>query len=124
VVVAGRTVHHLVGRVEDLPPGSVSVVPVGRYGVGVFNVGGRFYALSNHCPHRGAPLALGEVDGTVTTGEGSNELQWERDGECLRCPWHGWEFDIATGASLAFPERKAKTWAVSVEDGYVVLEGT
>ena len=123
-MVARERKSHVVGEVADLPPGSVTLVPVGRYGIGVFNVGGVFHALSNTCPHRGAPLCLGEVEGTVTAGERHYDLAWERDGECLRCPWHGWEFDIATGAALAHPERKVKKWPVAVIDGVVVVEGT
>lgn len=109
--------------VEELPPGGVRVVPIGRYGVGVFNVNGEYHALSNHCPHRGAPLCVGEVEGTVNAGEEPYSLRWERDGELLRCPWHGWEFDIASGRALARPDIRAKTWKVSVVDGYVVVEG-
>ena len=41
-----------------------------------------------------------------------------------RCPWHGWEFDIATGVVPAFPERRVKTWPVTVVDGVVVVEAS
>ncbi|WP_243767688.1 Rieske (2Fe-2S) protein [Paenibacillus agricola] len=29
-----------------------------------------------------------------------------RDNEILRCPWHGWEFDLKTGEHLVDPENK------------------
>ena len=117
-----RSRSHRICPVEELPPGGVRIARIGRYGVGVFNVDGRFHALSNYCPHRGAPLCLGEIEGTVRAGDEPYRIEWEREGECLRCPWHGWEFDIATGRALARTEVRAKTWPVSIVDGYVVVE--
>ena len=115
--------RRVVGRVQDLPPGSVTLLPVGPRGVGVYNVNGRYYALSNYCPHRGAPLCLGVVEGSVEAGERPYELIYGRDGESVRCPWHGWEFDIATGRARMVDGVSARTWNVVVEDGVVVLIG-
>lgn len=113
--------RHIVGRVEELPPGSVRIVPLGRYGIGVFNVRGTYYALHNYCPHFGAPICLGDVSGT-TESEGPYHLRWVRDGEILRCPWHGWEVDIASGKTVTAPTKAVKTYPVLVEDGLVILE--
>ena len=44
------------------------------------------------------------------------EINWERDGQILRCPWQGWEFDIATGRSVFNPHRlRVRTYDVTVE---------
>ena len=44
------------------------------------------------------------------------EIIWERDGQILRCPWHGWEFDIASGRSVFNPHRlRVRTYDVTVE---------
>ena len=43
------------------------------------------------------------------------------DGRVLSCPWHFWEFDITTGASLADPKKKVRTYEVDVADGQVFL---
>lgn len=110
----------LVGRVEDLPPGSVRVVPFGRWGIGVFNCGGTFHALNNFCPHAGAPVCRGTITGT-TRAVGPYELVWEREGEILRCPWHGWEFSIATGTTVVGPDRSIKRFPVRVDDGRIIL---
>ena len=44
-----------------------------------------------------------------------------RDGEILRCAWHGWEFEIETGRSLVDPRVRAKTYKVEDGDVYVVI---
>ena len=51
------------------------------------------------------------------------EYVWGLDDQILRCPWHGWEFDLETGKSLFDPEgERVKTYAVVVEGDRVVLE--
>lgn len=129
--------RHIVGRVSDLPPGEVKIVDVEKRSVGVFNVNGSFYALRNTCPHQAAPLCLGSIKG-MTMPSKPGEYEWGRDGEILRCPWHGWEFDILTGRSIFNPHRtrvktyevtveqeeedeSVETYPVTVEDGLVVL---
>ena len=113
--------RYVVGRVADLPPGSRRLVQAGRFGVGVFNVNGRYYALNNHCPHAGGPLCLGEVTGT-TEEAGAYKVIWVRQGEIVSCPWHAWEFDIATGRTITEPAKAVRTYPVRVEDDQVILE--
>ena len=111
----------MVCRVDDLPPGSRREVPVGgENGVMVFNVGGQFYALRNRCPHSGGPLGRGVIRPHVISN-GVGHFEFEREAEILKCPFHNWEFDIATGCALYDPSMRAKTYPVAVEDGEVVL---
>ena len=112
--------RHVVGPAADFPPGTHRVVRVGRAEVGVFNVGGRFYALHGGCPHRGGPLCEGVVCGTTLPTDDWRYV-YGREGEILRCAWHGWEFEIATGRALVDPSVRARTYPVAVEDGKVVL---
>jgi nitrite reductase/ring-hydroxylating ferredoxin subunit len=90
--------------VSQLGPGQrvIREVPgVGR--VGIFNVDGKYYALKSVCPHHGASLCEGPITGTtraVFGKAGPPKTEWVRDGEIVRCPWHGWEFDITTGKAL------------------------
>ncbi len=124
----------VVGRAADLPPGSRRIVAVGGREIGVFNVKGKYYALRNTCPHQSAPLCLGEVTGLVVA-DAPGELRWTRDGEILRCPWHGWEFDILNGRTVFQSRNRVKTYPVHVapptgvetfpvhvEDEVVILE--
>jgi len=137
--------RHVVCREGELDPGEVKIVDVEIRSIGVFNVDGEYYALHNKCPHKGAPLCEGRVTGLMTSSE-PPEISLEREGEILKCPWHGWEFDIKTGESVVDPDRiraltydvtvepvdsdlfddmsddvEVDTYDVSVEDGFVVL---
>ena len=109
--------RHVVGRVSELPPGSRKIVAVGAGGrsVGVFNVNGRYYALLNRCPHQAAPLCRGAIKGTAMPSA-PGEYVWAREGEILRCPWHGWEFDLTNGRSIFNPHKlRVRTYEVTVE---------
>lgn len=106
----------IVCRAAELPPGSRKIVQVGRKSIGVFNVKGEFYALLNHCPHQHAPLCLGQLTGTTKADCPSGKIEWIRDGEIIRCPWHAWEFDVKTGKSIFNPHRvRTASYTVEVE---------
>lgn len=129
---------YAVGRAGEIPPGERRIVEVEGRSIGVFNVAGRFYALRNTCPHQGAPLCQGSLGGTAAPSR-PGEYVWEREGEILTCPWHGWEFDVTTGRSVFNPHRMrvrsyevtvepsadddpaVPTFPVSVDDGIVLL---
>ena len=113
--------RYLVCDAVALAPGERVVRDFDGLSIGVFNVRGNYYALHNRCPHRGGALCLGPVTGTAEPGK--FEFVYARDGELLRCAWHGWEFEIATGRSLVDEKIRAKTFPVEVEDGnlYVVV---
>jgi nitrite reductase/ring-hydroxylating ferredoxin subunit len=107
--------RHTIGNVREIPPGTRKVVDVAGRSIGVFNVDGQFFAVRNSCPHQGGPLCLGPTMGLVT-GDRPGEFNYERDGEILRCPWHGWEFDLATGQSVFDPTRtRVRAYPVEVE---------
>lgn len=100
---------------SELAPGEREIVDLDGASVGVFNVDGEFHALKNDCPHQRAPLCEGKVTGTVTAEE-PGDVNWECDGHILRCPWHGWEFEIETGESVFNPhEVKARSYEAAVE---------
>ncbi|MGH3504921.1 MAG: Rieske (2Fe-2S) protein, partial [Nocardioidaceae bacterium] len=96
--------RHVVCNVAELPPGQRKIVRFDGRSIGVFNVNGQFYALRNSCPHQAGPLCLGSIKG-MAMPSAPGEYVWDRDGEILRCPWHGWEFDITTGRSIHNPDR-------------------
>jgi nitrite reductase/ring-hydroxylating ferredoxin subunit len=110
----------VVCSVEDLPPGSGRISPLGPFGIGIFNVAGQYYALANYCPHRGGPLCRGAVTGTTDIDD-ADRVTWVHEGEVIRCPWHGWEFLIPTGLSLTKPLRRVRTYRVRVEHGNLVV---
>ena len=100
---------------NELQPGNRRIVDIDGRSIGVFNVKGTYYALRNRCPHRGAPLCKGDVKDLVV-GSKPYEYIIEREGEILRCPWHGWEFDVTNGHSYFNPHRvRVRSYEVTIE---------
>jgi nitrite reductase (NADH) small subunit len=95
-----------IANTSDLPPGQAIVVEISDRTIAVFNVDGQFYALDNTCAHRGGPLGEGFVDRSNLT---------------VQCPWHGWIYSLATGASTIDSMAKVEKFEVKVEEGEVKL---
>jgi nitrite reductase/ring-hydroxylating ferredoxin subunit len=115
--------RHVVGTLEDFPEGTSKIVAVKGREIGVYNIKGEFFAVYNWCPHGGAALCKGPlVSRCKSDRPGHYEL--ERKGEMLRCPWHGWEYDIRTGQSWCDPnDMKARTYKIQVEPGETLAKG-
>lgn len=94
-----------VAEVAEVPSGRTKIIKVAGTPIALLNVGGTIYALEHSCPHQGGPIGEGEIEGTTIT-----------------CPWHDWKFDIRTGANDRDPTILAKTFAVKVVDGLVLVE--
>lgn len=90
-------------QVSDVAPGAGVCVELGGRQIALFNVDGAFYAIDNTCPHRGGPLAEGELEGTAVT-----------------CPWHAWQFDLKTGESITDDSCVAR-YDVQVEGDAVLI---
>lgn len=88
----------------EIPAGTGKVVEVGGKSIAVFNCEGSFYAIDNTCKHRGGPLAEGSLAGTTVS-----------------CPWHGWEYDVTSGACQMDPSIKVQTFDVKVEGDDVLV---
>ena len=115
--------RHIVARTSDIPPGGNKVFGVEGRDIVVFHVNGEFFALLNRCPHEGAPLEKAACVARLTSPE-PGVYQRSRVGELLRCPWHGWEFDVRTGRSWCDPKRlRLMNYAVSAEPGATLVEG-
>ncbi|MDP8922923.1 MAG: Rieske (2Fe-2S) protein [Chloroflexota bacterium] len=113
--------RYVVGTVDDIPPGERKIVEIGGRAVGVFNVGGEYFAILNRCPHQGGSLCSGRQTSLVTSSR-PGEYSVTRPGEIIRCPWHGWEFDLRTGQSWFDPRAvRVRRYDVSVEPGAVVV---
>lgn len=114
--------RHYVCRAGELPPGARKILTIGRRSIGVFNVKGEYFALLNVCPHQLAPLCEGRVCG-YSPPSAVGEFRYEREGEIVRCPWHGWEFDLKTGRSIFNPHKvRTATYPVTVEAGDPAVE--
>ena len=87
------------GLAADVLPGRATIVDIHGVEVGLFRVGDSLYAVRNYCPHRGAPVCLGQLSGTMLPSE-AGEFRLGLEGRVLHCPWHHWEYDVTTGRSV------------------------
>lgn len=110
----------LVCAAVDLPPGARTLLEHGRHQVAVFNVDGRLHAVRNRCPHHGGPLCHGRIGGTRVPSD-SLEYEWGMGDRVLTCPWHGWQFDLHTGATLFDPTLAVPVYRVQLEDGEIAV---
>ncbi len=114
---------HAVIAVRDLPPGDRKLVTVKGRPIVVFNIAGEFFALLNRCPHQGGSLCDGVLTGLVQSSR-PGSYSYAREGEIIRCPWHGWEFDVRTGQSWCDPERvQTRRYPVEIAAGQKLVEG-
>ena len=114
---------HVVGPAKNLLPGGRMVVEVRGRPIVIFNVDGELFGLYDRCPHAGGPLSKGILTGLVESDQ-PGAYSYGRQGEILRCPWHGWEFDVRTGRSYCHPDRlRTKAYPVEVAKGCSVVEG-
>ena len=115
--------RQVVARASEVPAGAVKLVTAAGREIGIFNIGGEYFALANRCPHAGGPLCAGKIVSLVQS-DGPGSYRLARAQEFLRCPWHGWEFDIRTGQSYCDPKRfRARAYPVNVEPGSSVVKG-
>lgn len=94
-----------IANVSDCPPGcSLEYVAEDRI-VALYNVAGEFHALDGVCPHQGGPLGKGCLTGAIVT-----------------CPWHGWQFNVATGQHQLSARLQQPRFNTRVEQGKVFVE--
>ena len=111
------TARYVVAAVDEIAPGERKIVTVAGRSIGVFNVGGEFFALRNRCPHQGGALCEGQLWG-VLQSERPGEFDFRPSREVIACPWHGWEFHLRTGQSWCAPEKlKVSRYAVNLVTG-------
>jgi nitrite reductase/ring-hydroxylating ferredoxin subunit len=63
-----------------------------------------WFAIKNTCPHHGAPLCLGHIDGTYLPTAPGEDLQFGLDYRIIRCPHHAYEYDLESGRALFIPD--------------------
>jgi 3-phenylpropionate/trans-cinnamate dioxygenase ferredoxin component len=97
-----------VALLDELPPGTMRLVPADSRTIGVYNCGGTLYAIEDRCSHDDGPLCEGE---------------WEPELCVVVCPRHGSRFDLQTGIPMTLPAFEAvPTFPVSVRDGMVFVD--
>lgn len=94
-----------VATASELKPGCRKFVEIDGVEIAVLNLDGTYYAVKNSCPHMEGPVGRG-----ITSREAAEPR--------IRCPFHGWTFDLETGDAL-FGLKRLRTYEVTVEDGVV-----
>jgi len=93
---------------EELPPGTMRLVPAGSRTIGVYNCGRGIYAIEDRCSHDDGPLCEGE---------------WEPEACVVVCPRHGSRFDLESGIPMTLPAFEAvPIFPVVERDGMLVVE--
>ena len=126
----------VVAAVEGFPNGSRRILRVDGREIGVFRVEDRYYGIRNRCPHQGGPLCEGRIfPRLVATTPGAIAVEPDQ-APLIVCPWHRWQYDLATGTAYApgdphvrsYPvtvdhgvDLRAETFDVEIDDDYVVL---
>lgn len=117
--------REVVCKVADVAEGRLTPARLGRAKLLLTRLGnGTIRAVAARCPHQGADLEAGCVAAFVDSDR-PNELAITKGREVLRCPWHGFEFDLASGeAAVPPPEHrnmKLRMFAVEIEGDEVVI---
>jgi nitrite reductase/ring-hydroxylating ferredoxin subunit len=112
-----------VGDVHVLQPRQMKLVDVGRRSALLIRTAaGDYFALSNLCAHQGVDLSAGILTGHWLAGE-VGEYTFIDDAEVLRCPRHGYEYDVRSGRSWFDPASvRIRSYDVRVEDGRLIVE--
>lgn len=96
-----------VAATADIGPGAALVVSADGKTLALFHVDGAYYAVDNSCPHRGGPLGEGDLDRHVVS-----------------CPWHGWAWDVRSGANVNNPAVRIGCYPVIVQEGALFVQLT
>lgn len=112
-----------VAKVDEIAEKGRKIVTINGMEIGIFLVNGNYYAWRNICPHAFAPVCVGRISGTRLPSR-VYEYIYGKDQQIIRCPWHGWEFDLETGEHLADSGVRLRGYPVEVdgEDIYVVIK--
>lgn len=110
-----------VAKVSDLPDGERRIVEHGAHNIGVFHWQGRYYAYANMCLHQGGPacegLTIAKVEELIMPDKTSRGLYFSETEMHFVCPWHGYEFKVATGECIGDASLRLKSYELVERDG-------
>ncbi len=93
-----------VAALSEFEPGKARSVSVQGKSLAIYNVDGTIHCTDNTCLHRGGPLGEGFLDGNTVT-----------------CPWHGWQFDVASGQCKTNPAASISCFEIKVEGDDILV---
>jgi nitrite reductase/ring-hydroxylating ferredoxin subunit len=115
-----------VAQVSSFSPGESRIVETEQgLSIGVFNVEGTYHALLNKCLHQNGPLCEGSLEPEIVgewPGTGNRVEERYGDDYVVKCPWHGWEYDLETGELNGDDDIAVPVFDVVIEDRTVYVE--
>ena len=113
-----------VGKLADIADGDYRIFAVEELEVGIFRNGSKVLAYENVCPHAGGPVCQGkifhQVEEMITPDKKSAGLRFGKQRHIV-CPWHGYEFDLATGCHPGDASVRLTPVPVAVRDGKIYV---
>jgi nitrite reductase/ring-hydroxylating ferredoxin subunit len=113
-----------IGKLNDIADGDYKIFAVEELEVGIFRTGSKVLAYENICPHAGGPVCQGkifhQVEEMITPDKKSAGLRFGKQRHIV-CPWHGYEFDIATGCHPGDSTVRLTPVKVAVRDGQIFV---
>jgi len=121
----GQQRRRTVAKLADVTPGRFTPVALGRGRILLTQLSnGTVCAIASRCPHQGADLEAGCIVDLVTSQRPGTILT-DPERPVVRCPWHGFEYDLATGCAVVAPPEhrnlKIRTFQVEINDDDVVI---
>ena len=114
----------LVGELAQIADGDHRIYRVGALGFGIFRQGETIHAWENRCPHAGGPVCQGKiyrkVEEVLAADRKSLGLRFSSTPQIV-CPWHGFEFDVATGRHPGDARFRLKPVDATVRDGHIYV---
>lgn len=114
------------GLVSDYVEGDRKIIECGETQVGVFFLGGEFFAWHNRCAHLGGPVCQGRIMKRVLEPVDADhcvrEFDYDETEMNIVCPWHGYEFSIRTGKHPANARYGLRKAALTIRDGAVYVD--
>jgi nitrite reductase/ring-hydroxylating ferredoxin subunit len=114
-----------VGKESEFGERDRKIIAQGDLEIGVFRVDGKFFAYENNCPHQGGPVCQGKilakVEEVLGVDKTSQGLKFSDEHVHIICPWHGYEYNIATGRHPGDKNVRLKPYQVKVKDGEVYV---
>ena len=96
---------HEAGKVDEWEIGQGRELLISGRVVAIFRTEVQFFAIDGMCAHQGGPIAQGKLEGN-----------------CVTCPWHGWQYNIADGVNLLTQKKMLDCFSVELREETVWID--
>ena len=98
--------YTIIAEIEEIPSGERKRIEIDGQRITIFNINNTYYAINDTCPHKKtAPLIRGKLDGNG-----------------IKCPNHGYRFDLETGVCNIDSAFNTKVYPIKVEGNSILID--